>query len=115
VHGLGNGLLEGWSAGLLNQADYHFGIAGRGELHASLGECAMELEGIDQVAVMGECEPSAAMLANHGLSIGGATAARSRVADMADGDVALELADYLFIKDLRYKALTGMDEHIAIV
>ena len=71
----------------------------RAERDALLAQLVVQLDGVDEVAVVAERQ-LAAVGAVHGLGVVPAVGAGRRVADVADGDVAAQRAQLLLVEDL---------------
>ena len=89
------------------------GVRRRAEGDAAARELGVQLDGVDEVAVVGERD-LAHVRTPDGLRVLPRAGARGRVADVADGHVALQRAQLLLVEDLGDEALVAHREDAAV-
>ena len=87
------------------------GVGGRAERDVLAAELGVQVDGVDQVAVVGERE-RAAIVTDDWLGVLPFRGARGRVTDVADRHVADERAEHVLVEHLRDQALIA-DRHDA--
>ena len=96
---LGDGVLDALGLVRGQQRGDDLRVRRRAEAQALLAQLGVQLDGVDEVAVVAERE-LAAVGAVHGLGVVPAVGAGRRVAHMTDRDLAAERAQLLLVEDL---------------
>ena len=79
----------------------HLAVAGRREADAAFEQFAAQLRRVDQVAVVGDRQRPVQRLDHIWLGVAQPGRTGGRVARVADGQVALQIAQVLFVEHLR--------------
>ena len=95
------------------------GVRGRAEGDLALAQLGVELDGVDEVAVVGQRELAAvaagAVAAMDGLGVLPLVGAGRRVADVADREVAAQRAQVVLLEHLRDEAERALGDDVAAV
>ena len=101
------------SAAMISESDVELNVT------PALAQLGVQLDGVDEVAVVGERELAAVaagpVAAVHGLRVLPLVGAGRRVADVADREVAAQRAQVVLLEDLRDEAERALGDDVAAV
>ena len=109
---VGHGVLDLLGGMARQQRRDDLGIGRRAERHVALAQLGVELDGVDQVAVVGQGE-RAAVVADDRLGVLPLRGAGGRVADVADRHVTDQGAELVLVEDLGDQALVADGHDLA--
>ena len=114
LHHVGDRVLDRVRLVRREQRRDHLGVRRRAEADALLAQLGVQLDGVDEVAVVGQRD-LAPVGAPDGLGVLPRVRAGRRVADVADGHAALERAQLLLVEDLVDEALVAHRHDVAVL
>ena len=113
-HDLGEGVLDALRLVGGQQRGDDLRVGGAAELDAGVGELGVELDRVDQVAVVGE-RHLAAIRAPHGLGVLPRRRPGGGVAHVAHGHLPAQRAQLLLVEHLRHEAEVAHGHDVALV
>ena len=111
AHGVGEAVGPRLNGGVRDQVRHDLGVAGGREVAAPIGQLFLELDGVDDVAVVRQRKLERWAVGQNGLGVRQIAAAGGRVACVTDSDVAGQAGEVVLVEGLRHQAhrSTGPD------